>query len=56
MILMKKLTRLLKCSNDDKRMQLIDSIEPHAYGARKYLVSEKEKIKCSNIKQRYKND
>ena len=28
-------------SNDDKRMQSIDSIEIYAYGTRKDLVSEK---------------
>ena len=30
-------------------MQQIDSIEPYAYGTSKHLVSEKEKIKCTNI-------
>ena len=29
-------------SNDNKIMQSIDSIETHAYGANKYLVSENE--------------
>ena len=32
-------------SNDDKRMQSIDSIEPYEYGMSKDLVSEKEEIK-----------
>ena len=43
-------------SNDDKRMQLIDSIEMHAYGTSKVLVIEKEKIKCNKIRNntRYK--
>ena len=41
-------------SNDDKRMQSIDSIEIYAYGTREDLVSEKEKIKCNNIIKRYK--
>ena len=40
--------------NDDKRMQLIDSIETYAYRASKNLVSEKEKIKCKYITKRYK--
>ena len=35
-------------------MQLIDSIESYAYETSKYLVSEKEKIKCNNIRKRYK--
>ena len=33
-------------------MQSIDSIEGYAYGTRKYLMSEKEEIKCNNkVKQ-----
>ena len=32
-----------------KRIQSTDSIETYAYGKSKDLVSEKEKIKCSNI-------
>ena len=37
-------------------MQLIDSIEMHAYGTSKVLVIEKEKIKCNKIRNntRYK--
>ena len=41
-------------SNDDKRMQSIGSIEIYAYGTRKDLVTEKEKIKCNNIIKQYK--
>ena len=41
-------------SNDNKRMHPIDSIEIYAYGTSRYLVSEKEEIKCSNIIKRYK--
>ena len=37
MFLLKKFTR----SNDDKRMQSIDSIETYAYGTSKDLVNEK---------------
>ena len=36
-------------SNDDNRIQLIDSIGTYPYGTRKDLVSEKEEIKCNNI-------
>ena len=43
-------------SNDDKRMQLFDSIETYAYGMRKDLVSEKDEIKCNNIIKQYKNN
>ena len=37
-------------------MQSIDSIETYAYGTSKDLVSEKEEIKCNNIRKRYKNN
>ena len=37
-------------------MQSIDSIQTYAYGTSKDLVSEKEEIKCSNIKNVTKND
>ena len=37
-------------------MQSINSIETHAYGTSKDLVSEKEVIKCNNIVKQYKND
>ena len=36
-------------SNDNKRMHPNDSIEIYAYGTSRYLVSEKEEIKRSNI-------
>ena len=35
--------------NDDKRMQLIDSIEIYACGINKDLVSDKEEIKYNNV-------
>ena len=37
-------------SNDDKRMQSIDSIEAYAYVTNKDLVCNKDEIKCNNIK------
>ena len=37
-------------------MQSHDLIETYAYGTNKYLASEKEDIKCSNIIKRYQND
>ena len=51
----KKINKIAFISNNDKRMQSI-AIETNAYGTSKDLVSEKEKIKCNNIIQRYKND
>ena len=48
---MKKLIR----SNDDKRMQPIDSIETYAHGTSGDLVCKKEEIKCNNIIKKCKN-
>ena len=48
MFLLKKLMRLLY-SNDDKRMQSINSIEIYVYVTGKVLVSEKEEIKNKKI-------
>ena len=42
-------------SNDDKRMQPIDSIETYAYETNKDLVCKKENIKCNNIIKQYKS-
>ena len=42
-------------SNDDKRMQSIDSIETYTYGMSKDLICMKEKIKRNNIIKQYKN-
>ena len=50
----KEINKIASSSNDAKRMESIDSIETYAYGTRKYLVSDKEEIKCSNIIKRYK--
>ena len=36
-------------SNDDNRMQSIDSIQTYAYGTSKDLANETEEIKCDNI-------
>ena len=51
MFLLKKLITLLYIalsSNDDKRMQSIDSIETYVY-VYKNVVRKKEGIKCNNI-------
>ena len=37
-------------------MQSIGLIETYVHGTSKYLVSEEEEIKCSNIIKQYKND
>ena len=44
-----EINKIALSSNDDKRMQSIDSIETYAYGTSKDLVSEIEEIKCNNI-------
>ena len=36
-------------------MQWIDSIETYAYGTKKDLVYEREKVKYNNIIKQYKN-
>ena len=51
-----KINKIALSSNDDKRIQSIDSIETYAYGANNDPVIEKDEIKCNNIIKRYKND
>ena len=53
-VFIEEINKIALSSNDDKRMQSIDSIETYAYGTSQDLVSDKEKIKCSNIRKRYK--
>ena len=55
-VLTEEINKITLISNDDKRMQSIDSIETYAYGTRKHLVSEKEEIKYNSIIKWYKND
>ena len=58
MFLLKEMHFLLKndlSSNDDKRIEFIDSIETYAYGKNKDLVYMKEEIKCNNRIKQYKN-
>ena len=55
-VFIEEINKIVLSSNDDKRMQSIDSIGTYAYGTSKDLVSEKEVIKCNNIIKRYKND
>ena len=51
MILLKKTNKIALSSNDDKKMQSIDSIETYVYGINKDVVYKKEEIKCTNIKK-----
>ena len=47
-----KINKVPLSSNDDKRMQWIDSIETYVYETR--TESESEKVKCNNIIKQYK--
>ena len=48
-IFTEEINEIALSSNEDKRMQSIDSIEIYAYGTTR-------DFKCSNIIKRYKND
>ena len=50
-----EINKIALSSNDDTKMQSIDSIETYAYGTNKDLVSEKEEIKCNNIIKQLKD-
>ena len=50
-----EIDKITLISNDDQRIQSIDSIETYACGTSKDVVSQKEVIKCNNIMKRYKN-
>ena len=43
-IFTEEINKIALSSNDDKRMQSIDSIETYAYGTSKDLVSEKKRL------------
>ena len=49
MLLLKKNNKIALSSNDDKKIQAIDSVEAYAYGKRKDLVCKKEEMQGSNI-------
>ena len=44
-----EISKIALSSNDDKRMQSINSIEIYAYAITKGLVNEEEEIKCNNF-------
>ena len=46
--------KIVLSSNDEKRIQSIDSIEQCAYGMSEDLVCKKEQIKSNNIIKQYK--
>ena len=49
-----EINKIALSSNDDKRIESIDSIEPYPYGTSKDLVSEREDIKCNDMIKLYK--
>ena len=49
-----EVNKITLSANDDKKIQSIGSIE--TYRTSKYLVSEKNKIKCKKIIKQYRND
>ena len=50
-----EIKKIVLSSNDDKRMQSIDSVETYPTGMGKELIWETEKIKRTNIIRKYKN-
>ena len=48
--LTEEINKIALSSNNDKRIQSIDSIESYVYGASKDLVSDKKEIKCNTKK------
>ena len=50
-----EINKIALSSNDDKRMQSIDSTETYAHEMSKYLICKKEKIKRISIIKQYKN-
>ena len=43
------INKIALTSNDETRMQSMNSIETYAYGAIKNVICKKEKLKCNNI-------
>ena len=50
-----EIKKIALSSNDDNRIQSIDSIKKNAYGTSKDLVSKTFKSKCINIIKQYNN-
>ena len=44
-----EINKIALSSNDDRRIQSIDSIETYVFGTRKDLVSDKEGIRYNNM-------
>ena len=48
-VFIEEINMIALSSNDDNRIQSIDSIETYAYGTNKDLICKKDKIKRNNI-------
>ena len=49
------INKIILSSNDDEKMQSIDSIETYAYGTSKDIICKKEKSKSNVIIKEYEN-
>ena len=56
MCIQKKINKIALSPNDDKRIQLIDSVDIYAYGSCIDLLNENEEVKYNNIRRQKKND
>ena len=56
MFFTEKINQIALISNDAKRIHPINLTETYGYGMSKDIVSEKEKIKCSNMIKLYKKN
>ena len=54
-IFAEEVNKIALSSNDDKRMQSIDSTETYAHGTSKDLVCKKQECKCNDMIKQYKN-
>ena len=54
-VISKDINKIVLSTNDNKTIQLIDSIEIYAYGMNKKIIHENEDVKCSNIIRQFKN-
>ena len=51
----KEIKKITLSSNDDKIMQLIDSIETYPWELNKNLLCKKEETECNKIIKQYEN-
>ena len=54
-IFSKDINKIVLSTNDNKTIQLTDSIEIYAYGTNKKIIHENEDVNCSNIIKKFKN-